>query len=157
MGLGEFQSSEELVVLLDVSATGTEVDLCDIRPEGKQSSEDRDNHKAIVSTGILIMRLQELIGKIENCGFFVVDVIIKRLVEFASDDEIEIIDLLGHQDAKLLIQLASFQIILLKSNVSVASFDDYYFHIACYFRKKTSFLFLPFLHPDILNGQLDFF
>lgn len=156
MHLSKFQSSEELVVLLNVRAAGTKVYLCDIRPEGKQRSEDGNDHEAIIPARVLVVRLEKLVGKIKDGCFFIVDEVVKRLIELTGDDKIEIVYLLGHQDTKLLIQFASFQIILLKRNASVASFKDHDIHIACDFRKEASLFFLPLLNPYILDDQLYF-
>ena len=130
MDLGEPQSAEELVVFLDIGAAGAEVDLCDVGPEGKEGGEDGDDHEAIVPARVLVVGLQEFVGKVEYGCLFVVDEVVERLVEFAGDDEVEAVDLLRHQYAKLLVQLASLQIILLEDDASVAAFDHHYFHVA---------------------------
>lgn len=57
--------------------------------------------------------MQELVRKVKYGGLFVIDEVVEWFVEFAGNNEIEAVYLLGHKGTKFFIKFTSFKIILL--------------------------------------------
>jgi hypothetical protein len=99
----EPKALKEHVVFLDISATCVTVYACHLVAKGKKRGKNGDDHDAIVSRGVFIVRLQELIGDVENSRLFVRNEFMQSFIDPAANYDAKLIDLLGHKMTKLLV------------------------------------------------------
>jgi len=151
---GKTQPLKKQNILFDVCLTSTAVDSRHFAPERKERNEDVHNHDAVVTSRILIIRLQEFIRNVESCCFFVENEVTHVLIDLTANNSIQPVYLLSHQIAQFFKELTTLQVIFLKDKTAVTALDEHHFYFCSFLREKIALLLGLLLHTDVLDSQL---